>query len=143
MARTNSGRVQIETRGLLSAVVFIIAACSAARIHSSLECLPYQSIVLIGGIDAFVAPVRAGLVKTRWIANKPCVGFLFEVPIQPRNRERTLYDCLRDDPVPVRDVGSDNVTNVNEAKHGHKSQFNFNMPCRVPCQKLIGFLGTF
>ncbi len=137
---------QLATHGLMSLddeqtiVASIIEACPNVRCYNAIGCLPHESIILAGMIDAFVAPIGAGLAKTRWIANKPGVGYSNTTFLQPGNYDGFLYDRFRDDLVPMRYVDQAEVQDVEEAHHGEKSRANFTMPWHAPFRELTALL---
>lgn len=142
----NTGMEQLASHGLMSLddeqaiAASIIEACPNVRIYNSLGCLPHESLVLAGVIDAFLAPIGAGLAKTRWIANKPGVAFSNTIFLQPGSSDGFLYDRFRDDLVPMRYVTQAEVQDVDEARHGEKSRANFTMPWRAPLRELMTLL---
>ena len=144
----NSGMEQLATHGLMSLhdeqVIAgqIIEACPNTRFYNSLGCLPHESIILAGVIDAFLAPIGAGLAKTRWIANKPGVGYSNSTFLQPESRDGILYDLFHDASVPMRYVERAEVRDVEDARHGEKSRANFSMSWRAPLRQLTSLLQT-
>ena len=142
----NSGMEQLASHALMSLAdeqaiaASIIAACPDVRFHNALGCLPHESIILAEAIDAFLAPIGAGLAKTRWIANKPGVGFSNQTFLRPGSNDGFLYDRYRDDLVPMRYVDRAEVQDVEEARHGETSRANFTMPWRAPLQELATLL---
>ena len=74
----------------------IIGACPGVRFKNSIGCLPQESIVLAEAVDAFIAPVGAGLAKTRWVANKPGVAFSNRTFMAPGSYDGFLYDGFRE-----------------------------------------------
>ena len=142
----NTGMAQVGSHGWMSlddeqAIAgAIIQACPKVRIFNALGCLPEESIVLAQMIDAFLAPIGAGLAKTRWIANKPGVGFSNTEFLQPGNYEGFLYDRFRDSPVPMRYVEQAEVHNVGDARHGQTWRSNFSMCWRAPLRELKALL---
>jgi hypothetical protein len=144
----NSGMEQLATHGLMSlhdeqAIAGqIVAACPNTRFYNSIGCLPHESIILAGVIDAFLAPIGAGLAKTRWIANKPGVGYSNSTFLQPGNCDGTLYDLFHDDPIPMHYVEQADVRDVEDARHGEKARANFSMSWQAPLQQLTSLLQT-
>lgn len=138
----NTGMEQLGTHGLMSldderAIgAGIVAACPGVAIFDSLGCLPHESIVLADAIDAFVAPIGAGLAKTRWVANKPGVGFSNRTFMQPGNHGGFLYNYHFDEPTPMRYVDQADITDVDEARHGETARANFSMSWRAPFEQL-------
>ena len=144
----NSGMEQLASHALMSladeqAIAgAIMAACPNVRFFDALGCLPHESITLAEAIDAFLAPVGAGLAKTRWIANKPGVAFSNQSFLQPGSNDGFLYDRFRDDLVPMRYVDQAEVQDIEEARHGEKSRANFTMPWQAPLRELTALLRT-
>lgn len=142
----NSGMEQLATHALMSLAdeqaiaASIRAVCPSVRFHDALGCLPHESIILAEAIDAFLAPVGAGLAKTRWIANKPGVGFSNQSFLRPGSNDGFLYDRFRDDLVPMLYVDHAEVQDVEEARHGERSRANFTMSWRAPLQELADLL---
>ena len=119
---------------------FIVEACPNVRIYNSLGCQPCESIVLAEAIDAFVAPIGAGLAKTRWVANKPGIGFSNQVGMLPGNYD--LYDRFRDDPVPTRYIDPTEAADIEDSRHDEKSRANFSMSWQAPYRELRLLLDT-
>ena len=144
----NGGMEQLASHALMSLAdeqaiaASIMAACPGVRFHDALGCLPHESIILAEAIDAFLAPIGAGLAKTRWIANKPGVGFSNQSFLRPGSNDGFLYDRYRDDLVPMRYVGQAEVQDVEEARHGETSRANFAMSWRAPLRELAALLRT-
>ncbi len=144
----NAGIRQDENYGLMSlsdersVAASIIEACPTVRIYSSIGCLPHESIVLAEVVDAFLAPIGAGLAKSRWIANKPGVGFSNTTFMQPGNYDGFLYDRFRDDIVPMRYVSRAEVQDVEAMRHGEPSRANCSMPWQAPLRELRALLQT-
>lgn len=142
----NSGIAPIATHGWMSpsdeqAIAdFIVEACPDVRIYDSLGCEPSESIVLAVAIDAFLAPIGAGLAKTRWVANKPGVGFSNQIAMLPGNYD--LYDRFRDNPAPMRYISLTDVTDVEDSRHGEKSRANFSMSWHAPSREIKALLDT-
>lgn len=142
----NSGMVQIASHGLMSLkdeqviAANIVEDCPTVRIYNSLGCQPHESVVLAEAIDAFLAPIGAGLTKTRWIANKPGVAFSNQTFMQPGNCD--LYDRFRDGLTPTRYVDVANLTDVEDSRHGEKSRANFSMPWQAAYESLRALLLT-
>ncbi len=145
----NSGMEQLASHRVMSLddeqaiAASIIEACPNVRFHNALGCLPHESIVLAGVIDFFLAPVGAGLAKTRWIANKPGVGFSNPTFMQPGHHDGFLYDRFRECLVPMRYVDQAEVQDVGGARHGEMSRANFSMSWRAPLRELRALLQDF
>lgn len=144
----NGGMEQLASHALMSLAdeqaiaMAIMAACPNVRFHNALGCLPHESIILAEAIDAFLAPVGAGLAKTRWIANKPGVAFSNQSFLRPGSNDGFLYDRFRDGLVPMRYVDQAEVQDVEDARHGEKSRANFVMSWRAPLRELTALLRT-
>lgn len=144
----NAGIRQEVDHGLMSLsnersiAASIIEACPTVRIYDSIGCSPHESVVLAATVDAFLAPVGAGLAKTRWIANKPGVAFSNTTFMQPGNYDGFLYDRFRDDIVPMRYVSRADVQDVEAMRHGEPSRANFSMPWQSPLRELRALLRT-
>ena len=144
----NTGMVQVATHGWMSLddeqaiAASIIDACPNVRVYNALGCLPHESIILAGAIDAFLAPIGAGLAKTRWIANKPGVGFSNEAFMVPGNYQGFLYSGFRENPVPMRYVGPAEVHDVGDALHDQVWRTNFSMSWLAPLRELKILLET-
>ncbi len=113
--------------------------------YDAIGCLPQESIVLAEAIDAFLAPIGAGLAKTRWIANKPGVGFSNTTFMQPGNYDGFLYGRFRDDIVPMRYVSQAEAQDVEAMRHGEPSRANFSMSWQSPLREtrtLLQMLGA-
>ena len=93
-------------------------------------------------IDAFLAPIGAGLAKTRWIANKPGVAFSNQSFLRPGSSDGFLYERFRDGLVPMRYLDRAEVEDVEEARHGETSRANVTMSWRAPLRELATLLRT-
>jgi len=145
----NSGMEQLASHRVMSLddeqaiASSIIESCPNVRFYNAIGCLPHESIVLAGVIDFFLAPVGAGLAKTRWIANKPGVGFSNPTFMRPGNHDGFLYDRFRECLVPMRYVDQAEVQDVGGARHGEISRANFSMPWHAPLRELRALLQDF
>jgi hypothetical protein len=83
-------------------------------------------------VDAFIAPVGAGMAKYRWITNKPGVAFSNETFLGGRNHNGTLYDRFRDHPIRSRFVSASAVRDVERERNGQQSRANFSMNWEAP-----------
>lgn len=144
----NTGMAQVGSHGWMSLddeqaiAASIVDACPNVRFRNALGCLPQESIVLADTIDAFLAPIGAGLAKTRWIANKPGVGFSNASFMTPANYQGFLYGRFREDPVHMRYVEHSEVHDVGDAQHGEAWRANFSMPWLAPLRELKILLET-
>lgn len=144
----NAGMDQVGSHGWMSLddekaiAASIIEVCPDVHFYNALGCLPHESIVLATAIDAFLAPIGAGLAKTRWVANKPGVGFSNASFMVPGNFQGCLYDRFRENPVPMRYVDHSEVQDVGDAQHGEVWRANFTMPWKAPLRELKSLLET-
>ncbi len=120
----------------------IIAACPGIRFKNSIGCLPQESVVLAETVDAFVAPIGAGLAKTRWIANKPGVGFSNQTFMTPGNYDGYLYDNFREGQQPgaMRYIAAGHVTDRDVPPGAESGRSNFSIPWQPIYQQLAELL---
>jgi hypothetical protein len=118
----------------------LIASCPGVRIFNSVGCSPAESIVLTEMIDAFLAPIGAGMAKYRWISNKTGVGYSNTIFLSPGDLAGHLYDSYRDDPVPMVYVDPADVSDVDEGHRGDRSRANFSMDWQVPLRLVADLL---
>ena len=142
----NSGMAQVGSHSLMSladeqaVAASIVGDCPGVRIHDAIGCLPHESIMFATAIDAFAAPIGAGLAKTRWIANKPGIGFSNTTFLQPGHYDGRLYDHFRDNLVPMRYVEQAEVRDIEAARHNERGRANFSMSWRAPYEALRALL---
>jgi len=100
-----------------------------AVVWNSVGCAIAESVALSAVIDAFVAPVGAGMTKYRWITNKPGVAFTNSLFMSPGSLGGRLYDnpSFRETPVPAMFVDREAITDVGGAQHGLAHRTNFSM----------------
>jgi hypothetical protein len=112
----------------------IIGACKHINvpIFNSIGCSIKESIVVADVVDAFIAPVGAGMAKYRWITNKPGVAFSNETFLGGHNHNGTLYDRFRDHPIRSRFVSVSAVRDVERERNGQQSRANFSMNWEAP-----------
>lgn len=110
----------------------IMAACPAVRFVNAIGCTPAESVLWCASVDAFLAPIGAGLAKSRWIANKPGVGFSNRTFLEDGHFEGYLYSHFREAPSPMLYVGREHVSDVDGGHHGLVGRANFNMDWREP-----------
>ena len=105
----------------------IIAACPSVRFYDAIGCSHAESILLCGAIDAFMAPVGAGLAKSRWIANKPGVAFSNSRFLAEGNFDGHLYSHFRENAVPMYYVPRSDVSDSDSGPPGEPGRANFTM----------------
>ncbi len=138
----NCGMDQVGSHGLMSVndeqaiAEAIINACPNVRFFNSIGCFPHESITLAIRIDAFLAPIGAGLAKTRWVVTKPGVGFSNETFMKPGNYDGYLYNHFRVSSVPMRYVHPSDVKDVDDIRHNEKGRVNFSMSWEAPLREL-------
>jgi len=113
----------------------IIASCPDVRIENSIGCPLIEGIVWCDTVDAFMAPIGAGLAKYRWITNKPGVAYSNQTFLSPGDAGGHLYDHHRDDLVPMEYVEHTAVTDVETERHGLWFRANFSMPWEAAYKK--------
>ncbi len=118
----------------------IIESCPDVLIHNSIGCLPTESIVWCDAVDAFLAPIGAGMAKYRWITNKPGVAYSNETCLATNSYDGRLYERHRDDVVPMEYVAREAVTDVEGERHGLRFRANFSMEWEAAYFKISGFL---
>lgn len=114
----------------------IVAACPAAQVVNAIGCTPAEGVLWCSVIDAFAAPIGAGLAKSRWIANKPGVGFSNRTFLESGHFEGYLYSHFREAPSTMLYVAREDVTDADEGHHGMVGRANFNMDWHAPLAKL-------
>lgn len=128
----NCDNVQGWTHGFMSAAPeamlarHIIEQCPGVRIHDAINCTLAESFVLGDVADFFIAPVGAGMAKSRWISNLPGVAFSNRSFSLPTSRDGRLYDSYRDDARKAVHVPSEKITDV-EAGHATGFRANFRL----------------
>lgn len=120
----------------------IAAACPAVRIVNAIGCTPAEGVLWCSAIDAFAAPIGAGLAKSRWIANKPGVGFSNRTFLEDAHFEGYLYSHFREAPLAMLYVAQDDVTDTDDGHHGMVGRANFSMDWQAPLAKLRTLLGA-
>ena len=120
----------------------IMAACPGVRFVNTIGCAPAESVIWCGAIDAFIAPIGAGLAKSRWIANKPGVGFSNQTFLEDGNFEGYLYSHFRENPSEMRYVAREHVSDADDGRHGLRGRANFSMDWRAPLAELRTLLSV-
>jgi len=120
----------------------IAAACPTVQIVNAIGCTPAESVLWCSVIDAFAAPIGAGLAKSRWIANKPGVGFSNRTFLEDGHFEGYLYSHFREAPSAMLYVAREDVLDVDEGHHGMAGRTNFSMDWHAPLAKLRTLLST-
>lgn len=110
--------------------------CPNVGIYNTVGCTPNEGIVWCDTVDAFLAPVGAGMAKYRWITNKPGVAFSNETCLTPGNYDGTLYERHRDSLVPMEYVDRDAVRDVEQERHGLRFRANFSMSWEAAYRKI-------
>ncbi len=114
----------------------IMAACPTTQFINAIGCTPAEGVLWCSVIDAFVAPVGAGLAKSRWIANKPGVGFSNRTFLEDGHFEGFLYSHFREEPSTMRYVARAQVSDADDGHHGQIGRANFSMDWRAPLAEL-------
>jgi hypothetical protein len=145
----NAGIHSLDTHAYMSLdeeqrlVKHIVDLCPGVRIHDSVGCAPAESIVWCDTVDAFLAPIGAGMAKYRWITNKPGVAYSNETCLLPNSYDGRLYERHRDGSVPMEYVAREVVKDVDKERHGLAFRANFSMPWEVAYWKTRDFLTRF
>ena len=131
MEQAGHSPMSAEEEGRIAAA--IIGACPGVRFNNSIGCLPQESIVLAEMVDAFIAPVGAGLAKTRWVANKPGVAFSNRTFMAPGSYDGFLYDGFREGQQPgsMRYVGAEHITDKRDPFETDAGRRNFSVAWEV------------
>lgn len=114
----------------------IIKACPSVPFINSIGCTPAESVLWCAAIDAFLAPIGAGLAKSRWISNKPGVGFSNRTFLAEGHFEGYLYSHFREKPSTMLYVAREHVSDVDGGHHGQIGRANFSMGWRAPLAEL-------
>ena len=103
------------------------------RVENTVGCPLEESIAWCAAVDAYLAPIGAGMAKYRWLANKPGVAFSNEMMLQPGSHDGRLYDNprFREAPVPAVFVTPEEVRTLEADRHGEAFRANFSMDWRV------------
>ena len=117
----------------------IIARCPLVTIINTIGLPLSESLVWCDTVDAFLAPVGAGMAKYRWITNKPGVAFSNETFLEPDDAGGHLYDHWLESPIPMEYVEPAEVHDV-EVRHGEESRANFTMSWEAPYYKIRDLL---
>ena len=120
----------------------IAAACPAVPIMNAIGCTPTESVLWCSVIDVFAAPIGAGLAKSRWIANKPGVGFSNRTFLEDGHFEGYLYSHFREAPSVMLYVSQEDVVDADDGHHGMVGRANFSMDWQAPLAKLRLLLAT-
>lgn len=99
-----------------------------------------ESLVLCSAIDFFIAPLGAGLAKTRWICNKTGLVFSNSICLEDNNYDGHLYDYWRDDLVKMYYLNKNSVKNIDDGHLGQAMRANFSMDWRVLLNAVIPHL---
>ena len=118
----------------------IISSCPGVRIYNSVGCSVSEGITWCNAVDAFLAPIGAGMAKYRWITNKPGVAYSNETCLTPKNYDGTLYERHRDNPAPIEYVDRSAVKDVEQERHGMRFRANFSMSWEAAYLKIRDFL---
>lgn len=114
----------------------IAAACPTVPVVNAIGCTPAESVLWCSVIDVFAAPIGAGLAKSRWLANKPGVGFSNRTFLEDGHFEGYLYSHFREAPSAMLYVAREDVLDVDEGHHGMAGRANFSMDWHAPLAKL-------
>ena len=120
----------------------IIAACPTVRFINAIGCTPAEGVLWCASVDAFLAPIGAGLAKSRWIANKPGVGFSNRTFLEDGHFEGYLYSHFRENPTAMRYIAREHVRDADEGHHGLRGRANFSMDWRAPLAELRALLAA-
>jgi len=141
----NAGKHEFDSHAYMSLeaerslVKKILARCPSAEIVDTIGSPLTESIVWCDTVDAFLAPVGAGMAKYRWITNRPGVAFSNETFMEPGNPGGHLYDHWRDDLIPIEYVDHEQVHDFEESR-GEESRANFTMSWKAPYEKIRNLL---
>ena len=114
----------------------IIAACPTVNFCNAVGCTPAEGVLWCTVIDAFLAPIGAGLAKSRWISNKPGVGYSNRTFLEEGHFEGYLYSHFREEPSAMLYVGREHISDVDDGNHGQIGRANFSMDWRAPLAEL-------
>ncbi|TCL90323.1 hypothetical protein C8J38_10839 [Rhizobium sp. PP-WC-2G-219] len=118
----------------------IASSCPNIRFFHTIGATISDSILACDSIDFFIAPVGAGLAKTRWICNKPGLAFSNEEFMTENHFEGFLYSHFRSDLVPMYYVEKTKIRNADSGNHGMIGRANFYMDWQEllnPVERLI------
>ncbi len=74
------------------------------RVVDTIGCPLTESLMYCEAVDAYVAPVGAGMAKVRWIANKPGLAYSNTTMLAPGHLDGWLYDNPRYREAPVQAI---------------------------------------
>lgn len=132
----NSGTDTLSTHALMSlaeeqdlVAKIIDGLVPEITVCDTIGCPIAESIYLGKRIDAYLAPVGAGMAKYRWVSNKPGVAFANETMMRPVDYDGRLYDQVkfREAPRQATFVPVSAVRNVEESRLGQSMRANFSM----------------
>ena len=132
----NSGTETLSTHAFMSlteeqdlAAQIMGGLSPEITVCDTIGCPISDSIYLGKRIDAYLAPVGAGMAKYRWISNKPGVAFANERMMRPTDYDGRLYDQakFRETPRQATFVPASAVRNVEESRLGQSMRANFSM----------------
>ena len=72
------------------------------RVVNTIGCPLVESLMYCEAVDAYLAPIGAGMAKVRWVANKPGVAYSNTTMLAPGHLDGWLYDNPRYREAPVQ-----------------------------------------
>ncbi len=145
----NAGNEQFSTHARMSldaelalAERIVRGTAPYAKVHNAIGCPIAESLLLCDAVDAYVAPIGAGMAKSRWITNKPGVAFSNDVMLEPEHPDGSLYDNpkFREAPRPAVFVDQQAVTNLGKGRYKRAFRANFSMRWESVHEKLMPLL---
>lgn len=111
---------------------------SGITVHNSIGCPLAESLLLAESVDVVVSPLGAGMAKTRWIANKPCVAYANRTMLDLGNLDGSLYDLprYRETPAVMRRVPRDAIGEAPSTKRFGAYRENYRMDWRALHQEV-------
>lgn len=147
----NAGNDKFSTHGRMSldaeramAARIVEGVGDRATVYDSIGCPISESLMLCEAVDAYAAPIGAGMAKSRWVTNKPGVAFSNDVMLEPGHFDGSLYDNpkFREAPCPAVFVDAADVVNLGKGRYTRPFRANFSMRWEVIHAKLVPLLSA-
>ncbi len=112
--RSGSHRLMSMEPELAMAARIVAGVGDKARMINTIGCPLPESLMYCEAVDAYVAPIGAGMAKVRWVANKPGVAYSNTTMLAPGHLDGWLYDNprYREAPVQARRIPREAVTDI-------------------------------
>lgn len=141
--RSGSHRLMsVEPEKALAARI-AAALAGHVRVVDTIGCPLAESLMYCEAVDAYLAPVGAGMAKVRWVANKPGVAHSNTTMLAPGHLDGSLYDNprYREAPVQALRIPREKVTDISfDSKWGSmRDNYSFDwQELLAPLRSLLG-----